>query len=84
MCIASISFLAGYLYKDIDLYEAASNHPRGELNMPAQWFMMNTMFGWEKMMLIFGYADDVAVCRHLVDVAKEESPERNFKCMNAN
>lgn len=46
--------------------------------------MMESMVGWEKMMFIFGYADNVEVCQHLVEVAKEESPERNFRCTDAN
>lgn len=79
-----VSFFVGYSYKDVDLYKAAENHPRGSLNIPSQWFMMEGAFGWEKMMLIFGYADDVEVCEHLVEVAKEESPNRDFRCTDAN
>ena len=80
----SVSLVAGYSYKDVDLYEAAENHPRGGLNIPAQWFMMNSMVGWEEMILIVGYADNVEVCEHLVEVAKEESPDRDFRCTDAN
>lgn len=80
----AIAFVTGYSYKETDLYEAAQNHPRGGLNIPAQWFMMESMVGWEKMMLIFGYADNVEVCEHLTEVAREESPDRNFRCTDAN
>lgn len=80
----AVAFFAGYHYKNVDLYEAVENHPRGGLDIPAQWFMMESMVGWEKMMFIFGYADNVEVCQHLVEVAKEESPERNFRCTDAN
>lgn len=79
-----IGFFSGYVYKNVDLYEAAENHPRGGLNIPAQWFMMESMIGWEKMMLIFGYANNIDICEHLVEVAKEESPDRNFRCTDAN
>lgn len=79
-----IGFFTGHAYKNIDLYEAVENHPRGSLNISAQWFMMESIVGWEKMMFIFGYADNVDTCEHLVDVAKEESPDRNFKYADAN
>lgn len=79
-----VSFFAGYSYKDVDLYTAAENHPKGSLNIPAQWFMMESTVGWERMMLIFGYVDDVEVCEHLVEIAKEESPNRDFRCTDAN
>ncbi len=80
----AVSFFAGYFYKSVDLYEAAENHPRGVLNIPAQWFMMESSLGWEKMMFIFGYADNIEVCEHLVEVAKVESPNRDFRCTDAN
>lgn len=79
-----IAFFAGYHYKNIDLYEAVENHPRGGLNIPAQWLMMDTLVGWDKMMLIFGYADNVDVCLALVEIAKVDSPDRNFRCTDAN
>lgn len=67
-----------------DLETAVKNYPRGVLDVPAQWFMMEGLVGWEKMMFIFGYADNRDVCYHLVDVAREESPNRNFRCEDAN
>lgn len=79
-----IAFFAGYSYKDVDLYTAVENHPRGELNIPAQWLMMDTLVGWDRMMLIVGYADNVEVCQRLVEIAKEDSPNRNFRCTDAN
>jgi hypothetical protein len=79
-----LGFSGGYYYKNVDLFEAASEHPRGGLNIPAQWFMMESMVGWERMMLVFGYADNVDVCQNLVEMTKEESPERNFRCTDAN
>jgi hypothetical protein len=80
----SISFFTGYFYKSPDLYDAASKYPRGGLGIPTQWFMMNSAVGWERMMLVFGYADNVEVCQHLVEVAKTESPDRDFRCTDAN
>ena len=79
-----IGFFVGFSYRTIDLYEAAEKYPRGSLNIPTQWFMMKSMVGWEKMMLIFGYADNVEVCEHLVEVASAESPDRDFRCTDAN
>lgn len=69
---------------DSNLETAVKNYPRGSLDIPAQWFMMEGLVGWEKMMFIFGYADNRDICYHLVDVAKEESPNRNFRCEDAN
>lgn len=68
----------------VDFEYAAKNLPRGGLNIPAQWFVMDTVVGEEKMMLIFGYADNLAICEHTLELAKNESPNRNFKCENAN
>jgi len=83
--ISIVSFYAGYIFKgDTDLYTAVENHPRGGLNIPAQWLMMDTLVGWDKMMLIVGYADNVSVCLLLSEVAKEDSPDRNFRCTDAN
>lgn len=64
--------------------KVVKKYPPGELNIPAQWFMMEGLVGWEKMMLIFGYADNKTICEHLKNLAVQESPERNFKCQNAN
>ena len=82
--VALIGFYAGYSYKDVDLYTAVENHPRGGLNIPAQWLMMDTLVGWDKMMLIVGYADNVSVCQNLIEIAKEDSPDRDFRCTDAN
>lgn len=79
-----ISFFAGYYYKNIDFYKAVENYPKTSLDLPAQWFMMESSVGWEKMMFVFGYADNIEVCKHLVDVAKEESPNRDFRCTDVN
>jgi len=82
--IAGIAFYAGYSFKQVDLYTAVENHPRGSLNIPAQWLMMETLVGWERMMLIVGYADNVEVCLSLVEIAKKDSPDRDFRCTDAN
>lgn len=36
------------------------------------------------MMLVFGYADNIETCEYLVKVAKAESPDRDFRCTDAN
>lgn len=82
--IGLVGFFTGYLYKDVDLYTAVENHPRGAMGIPAQWLMMDTLIGWDKMMLIIGYADNVTVCQALTEIAKEDSPDRNFRCTDAN
>ena len=62
----------------------ASKMPRGIAGIPNQWVLMKSIVGWEKMMLIFGYADNRSGCEHLVEVALLESPERDFSCTDAN
>jgi len=58
--------------------------PRGVLKIPAQWFEMETLIGWEKMMLILGYADNETVCNKILITAIDESPLRRFRCSPAN
>jgi hypothetical protein len=45
---------------------------------------MESVLGWEKMMLIVGCADNRTVCLSLSEIAKTESPMRNFRCFDAN
>ena len=66
------------------LEEAVSEYPRSTYGEPAQWFMMKSLVGWERMMFVFGYVDDREVCEHLVEIASEESPDREFRCEDAN
>jgi hypothetical protein len=68
----------------IDFEYAAENLPRGGLDIPAQWFIMDGMAGEEKMMFIFGYADNRSVCEHTLELAREEAPFRDFRCEDAN
>ncbi len=63
---------------------AAKNLPRGTLGIPNQWFEMKSTVGWERMMLVLGYADNRTTCEQLVVMAKEESPNRDFRCSPAN
>jgi len=67
-----------------ELVQAAENMPRGVLEIPAQWFEMESVVGWEKMMLVFGYADNRTVCSRLVEMAYVDSPDREFRCSAAN
>ncbi|HMA79130.1 MAG TPA: hypothetical protein VKP88_08545 [Candidatus Paceibacterota bacterium] len=68
----------------IDFEFAAESLPRGGLDIPAQWFIMDGMAGEEKMMFIFGYADNRSVCEHTLELAREEAPWREFRCEDAN
>lgn len=67
-----------------DLREYVSKTPRGVSGIPSQWFEMNTVIGWEPMVLFVGYADNRSLCAHLITVAKAESPDREFRCVDAN
>ena len=80
ICAGQVS----YASNSYDLEHSASSRPRGRLNIPEQWFEMETVLGWEKMMLIFGYADNRAICKHLMQISKKESPNRKFRCADSN
>lgn len=87
--VGTIGALIGSSFKQdkdpvLKFEEAAQAYPTGTLGIPPQWFMMESLLGWERMMFIFGYADNREICEHLVDVASEESPERRFRCDDAN
>ena len=87
--VATIFFFAGFYTNSLTAPEtrletAAENYPTGIAGVPAQWFMMKSLVGWERMMFIFGYADDREVCEHLVEIGRKESPDREFRCDDAN
>ncbi|WP_417263797.1 hypothetical protein [Celeribacter sp.] len=53
----------------------------------AYWLEMQNAFGeWEKMMLIFGYADpgDLATCEAVTTFAQEANPNRAYRCNPVN
>lgn len=66
------------------LIKYVSKMPRGTLDIPAYWFEMESLAGWEHMILVIGYADNGTVCQHLLETSKRESPQRNFRCSAAN
>ncbi|WP_162630927.1 hypothetical protein [Meridianimarinicoccus zhengii] len=66
------------------LEAAAADLPRGIAGIPAQWFEMNSAIGWEKMMLVFGYADNRTACNNMMELAYAETTERDFRCTPAN
>ena len=68
----------------IDLERMVEQIPRGSLNIPVQWFEMKSVIGWEKMMLVFGYADNRGVCLRLIDLAYAENTGREYRCSPAN
>lgn len=68
-----------------DLASFVGKLPRDSImNLPMYWMEMESIIGWEKMMLVFGYASNGPVCDRLVQVAKADAPERNFRCVSAN
>jgi hypothetical protein len=67
-----------------DLTSFVAQLPRGGANIPAQWFEMNSLVGWERMMLIIGYANNQMVCNNMLPIAKNDSPDREFRCSPAN
>lgn len=67
-----------------ELESIVKNLPRNSLGLPAYWFEMNSLIGWEKMMLIFGYANNRSVCNHMLKLANIDAPNREFRCVKAN
>ena len=66
------------------LERAAKEMPRSALEIPSQWFEMESIIGWEKMMLVFGYADNRDVCKRILAMAVNEGSGRDFRCTPAN
>lgn len=58
--------------------------PRNSVGLPMYWLEMESAVGWEKMVLVFGYADNNAPCARLQELAHLDSPDRNFRCVVAN
>jgi hypothetical protein len=58
--------------------------PRGSLGIPFYWLEMKSIVGWEKMMLVFGYANNRSVCKGLRSMAADDAPNREFRCKSAN
>ena len=68
----------------LELEKAVRNLPRSSIGSPAYWYEMNGITGWEKVILVFGYVENFAVCEYMVKLGKKDSPERGFKCTPAN
>jgi hypothetical protein len=58
--------------------------PRSDADDAAQWLEKDTIAGWAKVLLVFGYGDDFLACRELIDLYKAEFPAANYRCSNAN
>ncbi|MDE4275788.1 hypothetical protein PXK58_15680 [Phaeobacter gallaeciensis] len=67
-----------------DLADYVSVMPRGTLGTPAYWMEMKSLVGWEKMILVIGYASNQPVCEMMVRMGSEQSPDREFRCTAAN
>ena len=58
--------------------------PRTELGGAMYWLEMKTIVGWEKMMLVVGYATNEPICDRLAMVVRLDAPDRKFRCSTAN
>ena len=67
-----------------DLEKLVASMPRGFSGIPSYWFEMRSAVGWEKMMLVLGYADNRSVCDYLKEIAYTTDPQREFRCSAAN
>lgn len=62
------------------LDDAVSTNP---LSANGNWLEMHNVAGeWEKMALIFGYADpgDEAACESILSFAADQNPGRQYRC----
>lgn len=62
----------------------AENLPRNQWGEPMYWLEMHSLVGWERMMLVVGYAANGPVCDRLAAVARADAPNREFRCVVAN
>lgn len=67
-----------------ELAEFVSAMPRGSLGTPAYWMEMKSIIGWEKMILVVGYASNGPICEMMANMGAAQSPERQFRCTAAN
>lgn len=68
-----------------DRIEAFVNElPRNDWGGAMYWLEMQSIVGWEKMMLVVGYATNGPVCERLAIVAQADAPARKFRCSTAN
>jgi hypothetical protein len=64
--------------------EFVENLPRNSLQLPMYWLEMESVVGWERMILIFGYANNEPACSAILKFAAEDAPMRRFRCSEAN
>jgi hypothetical protein len=62
----------------------ANELPRNDWGGAMYWVEMESAIGWEKMMLVVGYASNGPVCERLAAIARIDSPDREFRCSTAN
>ena len=68
-------------YKKLE--DLVKTFPKGHFG-PDYWFEMKSAIGWEKMILVMGYADDRSICLLLKRMGEQQSPDREFRCVPAN
>jgi hypothetical protein len=64
--------------------EFVSDLPRNDWGGALYWLEMRSVVGWEKMILVVGYASNGPVCERLATVAHLDAPAREFRCSAAN
>lgn len=80
-------FLAGPCFSSENsrkIDEFVSHLPKNQWGEGMYWLEMNSLVGWEKMMLVVGYAANGPVCLRLQSVARHDAPHREFRCTPAN
>lgn len=65
-----------------DFTDEVSQNPFTE---NATWLEMLNVFGdWEKVMLVFGYANNFSACESVRQFASSENPSRSYRCNPVN
>ena len=63
--------------KNNELYKAVEKTKHAD---DAYWLEMESDFGWERMILVFGYYFDDEVCKNTAELYNREYG-RNYRCM---
>ena len=88
LCIMAITLcttMSATAQTNSDRIAAFTNDlPRTKSGGAMYWLEMKTTIGWEKMMLVVGYATNKPICDRLEMVVRLDAPDRKFRCTTAN
>lgn len=68
------------LETDKELIDFVSGLEKTDWGMPDYWITKNTAFGRVKVVLVFGYADNLSACLEMIQPENEKYTAANFRC----